>query len=99
MVFIFSKRVEQPGVPTRTVTLNIIYLYENKEAEHKSVKVVDEESFSVSNYLSENYTPDGYAIRSFYQTDEDRKMILGLCMSIKKELFILLLIKTEKRAL
>ena len=67
------KRVEQPGVPTRTVTLNIIYLYENKEAEHKSVKVVDEESFSVYNYLSENYTPDGYAIRSFYQTDEDRK--------------------------
>ena len=48
-------------------------MYENKEAEHKSVKVVDEESFSVYNYLSENYTPDGYAIRSFYQTDEDRK--------------------------
>lgn len=65
------KRVEQPGVPTKTVTLNIIYLYENKEAEHKSVKVVDEKTFDVPNYLSENYVPAGYDISSFNRTDEE----------------------------
>lgn len=65
------KRVEQPGVPTKTVTLNIIYLYENKEAEYKSVKVVDEKTFDVPNYLSENYVPAGYDISSFNRTDEE----------------------------
>ena len=65
------KRVEQLGVPTKTVTLNIIYLYENKEAEHKSVKVVDEKTFDVPNYLSENYVPAGYDISSFNRTDEE----------------------------
>ena len=65
------KRVEQPGVPTKTVTLNIIYLYENKEAEHKSVKVVDEKTFDVPNYLSENYVPAGYDISSFNRTAEE----------------------------
>ena len=65
------KRVEQPGVPTKTVTLNIIYLYENKEAEHKSVKVVDEKTFDVPNYLSENYVPAGYDISSFNRTDKE----------------------------
>ena len=65
------KRVEQPGVPTKTVTLNIIYLYENKEAEHKSVKVVDEKTFDVPNYLSENYVPAGYDISSFNRTNEE----------------------------
>ena len=42
-----TSRMNNSSVPKKTVTLNIIYLYEDKKTETKSVEVIDEETFDV----------------------------------------------------
>ena len=49
-----TSRMNNSSVPKKTVTLNIIYLYEDKKTETKSVEVIDEETFDVFDYLLNN---------------------------------------------
>ena len=67
-----TSRMNNSSVPKKTVTLNIIYLYEDKKTETKSVEVIDEETFDVFDYLLNNYSPAGYDMKTVQRTNGDR---------------------------